>query len=145
MAEMEQVLRGLTRGLPFEVLDNGYAPGLSFFPRTHTLGVVLPSNSPGVHSLWLPAIALKTALVLQARQRRAVDSVSNHSGADQGRSAAGGVSLLPVRSRGRRPRFCAITGRGMVFGDVSTTQSMGQRSAHRNPWTGLQQGDPRRR
>ena len=51
--------------MPLEVLDNGQAGGLSFFPRAHTLGVVLPSNSPGVHSLWLPAIALKTALVLK--------------------------------------------------------------------------------
>ena len=33
MAEMEQVLRGLTRGMPLEVLDNGHAAGLSFFPR----------------------------------------------------------------------------------------------------------------
>src|SRR3954467_4474953 len=65
MAEMEQVLRGLTRGMPLEVLDQGQGAGLSFFPRAHTLGVVLPSNSPGVHSLWLPAIALKTALVLK--------------------------------------------------------------------------------
>ena len=61
MAEMEQVLRGLTRGMPLEVLDKGHAAGLSFFPRAHTLGVVLPSNSPGVHSLWLPAIALEDA------------------------------------------------------------------------------------
>ena len=38
---------------------------LSFFPRAQALGVVLPSNSPGVHALWVPAIALKTALVLK--------------------------------------------------------------------------------
>jgi hypothetical protein len=64
MREMEQVIRGLTRGLPFDALDRGYAAGsppLSYYPRAHTLGVVLPNNSPGVHSLWIPAIALKTA------------------------------------------------------------------------------------
>ena len=33
--------------------------------RARRSGVVLPSNSPGVHSLWVPAIALKTALVLK--------------------------------------------------------------------------------
>ena len=32
---------------------------------TDALGVVLPSNSPGVHSLWIPAIALKIPLVLK--------------------------------------------------------------------------------
>ena len=38
---------------------------LSYIPQTDTLGAVLPSNSPGVHSLWLPAIPLKTPLVLK--------------------------------------------------------------------------------
>ena len=38
---------------------------MSFFPRSDSLGVVLPSNSPGVHSLWIPAVALKTPLVLK--------------------------------------------------------------------------------
>ena len=38
---------------------------LSFFPRTAALGVVLPSNSPGVHSLWAPTPVLKIPLVLK--------------------------------------------------------------------------------
>jgi len=121
MAEMEQVLRGLTRGMPFEVLDRGHAGGVSFFPRAHTLGVVLPSNSPGVHSLWLPAIALKTALVLKPGSAEpwtpyriiqamikagAPKEAFHYYPADH----AGGAEIL--RS----------TGRGMVFGDASTTK-----------------------
>ena len=55
---------GLTRGLDLRVLDRGRGearrPRVSFNPRADALGVVLPSNSPGVHSLWAPAIALKT-------------------------------------------------------------------------------------
>jgi acyl-CoA reductase-like NAD-dependent aldehyde dehydrogenase len=69
LAEMESMLAGLTRGLDTRILDDGFGMheghAVSFFPRTDTLGVILPSNSPGVHSLWVPAIALKTALVLK--------------------------------------------------------------------------------
>ncbi len=69
MAEMSDVIRGLTRGLDFKILDAGFGfhegHAVSFFPRTKSLGVVLPSNSPGVHSLWVPAIAFKIPLVLK--------------------------------------------------------------------------------
>lgn len=69
MAEMESVLSGLTRGLDLNILDAGHGTheghAVSFFPRTNSLGVILPSNSPGVHSLWIPAIAMKIPLVLK--------------------------------------------------------------------------------
>lgn len=67
-SNMETVLAGLTRGVDLGVLDRGYAGGerpLSFFPRAQALGIVLPNNSPGVHSLWVPSIALKMPLVLK--------------------------------------------------------------------------------
>jgi acyl-CoA reductase-like NAD-dependent aldehyde dehydrogenase len=67
--EMEQVLGGLTRGLDLLILDMGWIKKerriLSFFCQTPALGAILPSNSPGVHSLWLPAIPLKVPLVLK--------------------------------------------------------------------------------
>lgn len=67
--EMEAVLDGLTRGLDLSILDSGWGTEgirlLSYIPQTDTLGAVLPSNSPGVHSLWVPAIPLKTPLVLK--------------------------------------------------------------------------------
>jgi acyl-CoA reductase-like NAD-dependent aldehyde dehydrogenase len=67
--EMEAVLGGLTRGLDLSILDAGWSKQnhrvLSFFCQTPTLGAILPSNSPGVHSLWLPAIPLKVPLVLK--------------------------------------------------------------------------------
>jgi acyl-CoA reductase-like NAD-dependent aldehyde dehydrogenase len=69
MRNLADILRGLTRGLDLGVLDRGFGEiggqAVSFFPRTRALGVVLPSNSPGVHGLWVPAIALKTPLVLR--------------------------------------------------------------------------------
>lgn len=67
--ELPTILNGLTRGLPLEVLDSGYGEQsgvpVSYFPTADALGVVLPSNSPGVNSLWLPALALKTPVVLK--------------------------------------------------------------------------------
>jgi acyl-CoA reductase-like NAD-dependent aldehyde dehydrogenase len=69
LAEMGSVLAGLTRGLDLQILDAGFGTheghAVSFFPRTSSLGVILPSNSPGVHSLWVPAVALKIPLVLK--------------------------------------------------------------------------------
>ncbi len=69
MAEMESMIAGLTRGLNLKILDDGFGMheghAVSFFARTNSIGVILPSNSPGVHSLWIPAIAMKVALILK--------------------------------------------------------------------------------
>src|SRR6185503_6851256 len=132
MAEVGNVLNGLTRNIDWEILDQGFGEVkgqyLSFYPRTESLGVVLPSNSPGVHSLWIPAFAMKIPLVLKPGsaepwtpyrviqaliQAGAPPQVFGYYPADH----AGGGEIL---------RHC---GRGMVFGDVSSTR--------------LWQGDPR--
>jgi len=69
LGRVDEVLRGLTRGLDLSVLDAGLGDSdglmISFFPRADALGIVLPSNSPGVHSLWAPATVLKMPLVLK--------------------------------------------------------------------------------
>lgn len=68
-ANMENVLNGLTRNVDWEILDRGFGKlegkAISFFPRTQSLGAVLPNNSPGVHSLWIPAFPLRIPLVLK--------------------------------------------------------------------------------
>jgi acyl-CoA reductase-like NAD-dependent aldehyde dehydrogenase len=69
LRHLPDILRGLTRGLDPGVIDRGFGElhghAVSFAPRAQALGVVLPSNSPGVHGLWLPAIPLKMPLVLR--------------------------------------------------------------------------------
>jgi acyl-CoA reductase-like NAD-dependent aldehyde dehydrogenase len=69
LTEMPMVLKGLTRGLDLAAVDEGVAEQdgllLSYYPAANALGVVLPSNSPGVNSLWLPAIALGIPVVLK--------------------------------------------------------------------------------
>jgi len=69
LTHTDVVLKGLLRGLDLAVLDESIAvqDGLRicFYPTTDSLGVVLPSNSPGVNSLWVPSIPLKTPVVLK--------------------------------------------------------------------------------
>lgn len=69
LENIETVLDGLTRGLDLRILDKGWGDQngrmLSYVCETDALGAVLPSNSPGVHSLWIPAVALKVPLVLK--------------------------------------------------------------------------------
>lgn len=70
LANMEKILDALTRGLPLPILSAGYGEEgrgviVSYQAQTPILGAVLPNNSPGVHTLWLPAIALQVGLVLK--------------------------------------------------------------------------------
>ncbi|MBS11756.1 MAG: aldehyde dehydrogenase [Gemmatimonadetes bacterium] len=69
MADVDKVIDGLTRGLDLSVLDEGWTVQngrpLSYICQADALGEILPSNSPGVHSLWVPTVALKVPLVLK--------------------------------------------------------------------------------
>jgi hypothetical protein len=69
LGHMEEVLAGWTRGLDLGVLDAGWGKEagrrVSYLSQTDALGAILPNNSPGVHSLWIPAFALKIPLVLR--------------------------------------------------------------------------------
>ena len=69
LTHLETIVRGLTRGIDPEVIDKGFGEvgntAVSFYPTTDALGMVMPSNSPGVNALWLPAIAFKTPVILK--------------------------------------------------------------------------------
>ena len=70
LKNMDKILECLTRGLPFDVLTNGWGVEdrgvvVSYQAQAPVLAAVLPSNSPGVHTLWLPAIPLQMGLVLK--------------------------------------------------------------------------------
>lgn len=88
LTHMRDIVRGLTRGLDLSVIDDGVGEihddgsdlaydgvgktrgkrvgvPVSFYATTNALGVVMPSNSPGVNALWLPAIAFKTPVVIK--------------------------------------------------------------------------------
>jgi acyl-CoA reductase-like NAD-dependent aldehyde dehydrogenase len=121
LAEMEAVIAGLTRKLPYDVLDRGYGSGLSFFPRTESLGIVLPSNSPGVHSLWTPAFALKIPLVLKPGSAEPWTPYRLIQALIRAGAPPAAFSYYPADHAGGAEilRQC---GRGMVFGDVGSTK-----------------------
>jgi acyl-CoA reductase-like NAD-dependent aldehyde dehydrogenase len=70
LTNMERILDALTRGLDLNILSRGWGKEhrdvpVSYQAQTPVLGMVLPSNSPGVHTLWLPIIPLQIGLVLK--------------------------------------------------------------------------------
>ncbi|HVF42896.1 MAG TPA: aldehyde dehydrogenase family protein, partial [Pyrinomonadaceae bacterium] len=123
LGTMGDVLAGLTRGLDLRVLDEGFGEQdgqvLSFYPVTDALGVVLPSNSPAVHALWTPAVALKTPLVLKpgaAEPWTPYRLIEAFARAGVPREA---FSYYPTDHAGAGV-ILEQTGRGMMFGDVSS-------------------------
>jgi acyl-CoA reductase-like NAD-dependent aldehyde dehydrogenase len=125
MAEMEPVLNGLSRKLDLSIIDRGYGTvdgqAVSYFPRAESLGVVLPNNSPGVHSLWVPAFALKTSLVLKPGSAEPWTPWRIVQALIKAGAPKEAFSLYPADHAGGGEilRRC---GRGMVFGDVSATK-----------------------
>jgi Aldehyde dehydrogenase family len=69
LTNIKSILVALTRGLDLRVLTRGYGEErgvpISFQVQTPVLGLVLPSNSPGVHTLWMPIIPMQIGLVLK--------------------------------------------------------------------------------
>jgi acyl-CoA reductase-like NAD-dependent aldehyde dehydrogenase len=68
--QMDKILDSLTRGLDLDILSRGYGVEsrgvpVSYQAQSPILGMVLPSNSPGVHTLWLPIIPMQVGLVLK--------------------------------------------------------------------------------
>ncbi|HEX8162452.1 MAG TPA: aldehyde dehydrogenase family protein [Pyrinomonadaceae bacterium] len=124
MAEMRTVINGLTRHLPLDALDRGYGQvagqTVSFFPRTRALGVVLPSNSPGVHTLWTPAVALKTPLVLKPGGAEPWTPYRVAQAFIKAGVPGGAFGYYPTSHAGAT-EILLRTGRGIVFGDVGST------------------------
>lgn len=125
LSKVEEVLAGLTRGLDLSVLDTGYGTVhgqlLSFFPRTDALGIVLPSNSPGVHSLWAPTPVLKTPLVLKPGSAEPWTPLRIINAWVKAGAPAGAFGYYPSDHAGGN-EILRSTGRGMVFGDVGSTK-----------------------
>jgi len=131
-ANMESVLNGLTRNLDWALLDRGFGEvdghSLSFFPRTQSLGAVLPNNSPGVHSLWIPAFPLRIPLVLKPGSAEPWTPYRIIQALIKAGAPREAFSFYPTDHAGAAEilRSC---GRSMLFGDSSTT--------------GMWAGDPR--
>jgi acyl-CoA reductase-like NAD-dependent aldehyde dehydrogenase len=126
MNEIEQVIAGLTRGFDLSILDKGYGSDdgrtLSWFREARVFGAVLPSNSPGVHSLWIPAIALKTPVALKPGREEPwspLRIIESFIAAGLPREAFG---FYPADHGGAGALLGAVD-RAMLFGDASTTKA----------------------
>ena len=125
LSKVDEVLAGLTRGLDLTVLDEGYGvvngQMLSFFARGDSMGVVLPSNSPGVHSLWAPATVLKMPLVLKPGSAEPWTPLRMIYAWIKAGAPADVFAYYPT-DHGGGNEILRSTGRGMVFGDVGSTK-----------------------
>jgi acyl-CoA reductase-like NAD-dependent aldehyde dehydrogenase len=66
LEKMETILAGMTRNNSLSFLDKqNNNQNINFICEADSLGAVLPNNSPGVHTLWLPAVPLKVPLCIR--------------------------------------------------------------------------------
>ncbi|HEX4796420.1 MAG TPA: aldehyde dehydrogenase family protein [Humisphaera sp.] len=123
--DMDQILAGLTRGFDLSIIDQGYGNDegrtLSWFREGRIFGAVLPSNSPGVHSLWAPAVALKAPIVLKPGREEPwtpLRMIESYIAAGMPREAFG---FYPT-DHGGAATLLERVDRAMLFGDVATTK-----------------------
>ena len=126
LAQTGEVIRGLTRNLDLAILDRGFGEidgqALSFFPRSSSLAAVLPNNSPGVHSLWVPAVALKIPLVLKPGSSEPWTPYRIIQALIRAGCPAEMFSYYPTDHAGASEILRAC-GRGMLFGDANSTRA----------------------
>jgi acyl-CoA reductase-like NAD-dependent aldehyde dehydrogenase len=126
LGEMREVLAGLTRNLDLRILDAGFGElagqAVSFFPRTDALGVILPSNSPGVHSVWIPTIAMKIPLVLKPGSAEPWTPFRIAQALIRAGCPAEAFSYYPTDHAGGAEILRAC-GRSLLFGDVASLRA----------------------
>jgi acyl-CoA reductase-like NAD-dependent aldehyde dehydrogenase len=99
LGEMRSILESLTRGLSFDVLATGKGEErgvpISYQAQSPVLGLVLPSNSPGVHTLWLPIIPMQIGLVLKPGPQEPWTPYRMASAFVQAGIPAGAIAIYP--------------------------------------------------
>lgn len=124
LTNMRTVLTGLTRGLESSILDRGYGEQsgtrISYYPTTEALGLVMPSNSPAVNSLWLPAIPLKTPVIIKPGREEPWTPYRLIQAFIAAGVPAEAFGFYPTDHEGAAEilRSC---GRALIFGDKNTT------------------------
>jgi len=123
LANIEEVIGGLTRGLDLDALDNGYTTRngrmQAFYPTTNVFGAVLPSNSPGVHALWVPTLAFKTPLLLKPGREEPWTPYRILQAFLKAGIPASVLGFLPTDHVGSAD-ILRLCGRSMAFGDDRT-------------------------
>ena len=91
-----------------------------FYPTTEALGLVMPSNSPAVNSLWLPSIALKIPIVMKPGREEPWTPFRLIQSFIKAGCPKEAFGFYPTDHEGAGDilRMC---GRALIFGDKSTT------------------------
>ena len=123
--QIDDIFKGLSRGLEWSVLDKGYgeqggAP-VSFSPTTNELAVILPSNSPAVNALWIPAIAMKVPVLLKPGREEPWTPWRIIQAFIKAGCPPEAFSLYPTQHDGSGA-IIRRAGRVMLFGDDSTVK-----------------------
>ncbi len=124
LVNMRTILNGLTRGLDPEILDRGFGEQagtpVSYYPTTQALGLVMPSNSPAVNSLWLPAIALKVPVVIKPGREEPWTPLRLIQAFIAAGCPAEAFGFYPTDHEGAG-EILKSCGRALIFGDKATT------------------------
>jgi hypothetical protein len=124
LSHIDDVLTGLTRGLDVTVLDQGFGQEdgrtISFFPAADFFGAILPSNSPGVHSLWAPAVGLKIPVILKPGREEPWTPFRVLQALLKAGIPATALGFYPTDHAGAGD-ILRLCGRSMLFGDTGTT------------------------
>ncbi len=124
LLNIRAVLNGLMRGLEPELMDSGFGEHagarVSFYPASQSLGLVMPSNSPAVNSLWLPAIPLKIPVIIKPGREEPWTPYRLIQAFIAAGCPAAAFGFYPTDHEGAAEilRSC---GRALVFGDKTTT------------------------
>ncbi|MGV3533642.1 MAG: aldehyde dehydrogenase family protein [Chthoniobacteraceae bacterium] len=125
LTNMRTVINGLSRGLPLDVIDRGYGEqsgaAVSYYPTTQALGLVMPSNSPAVNSLWLPAIALKTPVIIKPGREEPWTPYRLIQAFIAAGAPPEAFGFYPTDHEGSG-EVMKICGRALIFGDANTVE-----------------------
>jgi len=125
LASMKMVLNGLTRGLDLSIIDRGHGEQsgtqISYYPTAQALGLVMPSNSPAVNSLWLPAIPLKIPVVIKPGREEPWTPYRLIQAFIAAGCPAAAFGFYPTDHEGAGA-ILKSCGRALLFGDSNTTE-----------------------
>ena len=126
LKNMDRMLDALSRGLNLDVLTRGYGIEdrgvvISYQAQTNALGLVLPSNSPGVHTLWLPVIPMQIGLLLKPGSREPWTCYRMQAAMEQAGIPAEAFGIYPGKPEVGAALLSGCS-RSMIFGGPATIE-----------------------
>ena len=124
LENIKTVIKGLTRGLDIDSLYWGYGRHddvpVSYYPLADMLGAVLPSNSPGVNSLWIPSLALNVPVFIKPGAQEPWTPFRIIQSLIKAGMPKEMLSFYPTNHEGASS-LIECTDKSLVFGDRQTT------------------------